>query len=138
MSKGGKKRERRRSQETDSTIENKLMVTREGLQGWVKQMMKIKECTCEEHEVMYGSVESLYCTHETNIIFYVSYTGTYFFKDLFIHERQRKRQRHRQREKQVPCRDPDAGLHPGSWDQDPEPEADTQLLSHPDVPYTGT
>ena len=27
---------------------------------------------------------------------------------------QRQRQRHRQREKQAPCREPDAGLDPGS------------------------
>ena len=32
-------------------------------------------------------------------------------------ERQRQRQRHRQKEKQAPCRDPDVGLDPGSWDQ---------------------
>ena len=29
-------------------------------------------------------------------------------------ERERKRQRHRQRHKQAPCREPDAGLNPGS------------------------
>ena len=29
-------------------------------------------------------------------------------------ERERERQRHRQREKQTPCREPDAGLDPGS------------------------
>ena len=39
---------------------------------------------------------------------------------LFIHDRQRERerkrerQRHRQREKQAPCREPNAGLDPGS------------------------
>ena len=35
---------------------------------------------------------------------------------LFIHERHREieRQRHRQREKQAPCREPDAGLDPGT------------------------
>ena len=38
--------------------------------------MGIKKYTCcDEHEVMYGSVESLYCTPETNIM-YVNYTGT--------------------------------------------------------------
>ena len=41
-----------------------------------------------------------------------------FFKRfyLFIHEKQRERerQRHWQREKQTPCREPDAGLDPGS------------------------
>ena len=29
-------------------------------------------------------------------------------------ERERERQRHRQREKQVPCREPNVGLDPGS------------------------
>ena len=40
----------------------------------------------------------------------------YFFKILFIYERhrERERQRHRQREKQAPCREPDAGLNPGT------------------------
>ena len=32
--------------------------------------MGTKECTCDEYSVTYGSVESLYCTHETNIILY--------------------------------------------------------------------
>ena len=41
----------------------------------------------------------------------------FFFKIyLFIHvgQREGERQRHRQREKQAPCREPDAGLNPGS------------------------
>ena len=41
----------------------------------------------------------------------------YFFKEfiyLFIRDRERERQRHRQREEQAPCREPDAGLDPGS------------------------
>ena len=29
--------------------------------------MENKGCTYDEHQVMYGSVESLYCTPETNI-----------------------------------------------------------------------
>ena len=44
------------------------------------------------------------------------------------------RQRHRQREKQAPCREPDAGLHPGILGSWPEPEADAQPLSSPGVP----
>ena len=44
------------------------------------------------------------------------------FRILFIYlfmrererERERGRQRQRQREKQAPCREPDAGLNPGS------------------------
>ena len=64
-----------------------------------------------------------------------------FLKDfiyLFIHERhthtERERQRHRQREKQSPCREPDAGLHPGNPGSRPEPKADTPPLSHPGAP----
>eukprot|EP00071_Canis_lupus_P026925 XP_022260482.1 DNA polymerase epsilon subunit 4 isoform X3 [Canis lupus familiaris] len=39
----------------------------------------------------------------------------------FLEEREREteRQRHRQREKWAPCREPDAGLHPGSPGSDP-------------------
>ena len=46
-------------------------------------------------------------------------TQHFFFKTLFIHERQRnrekerKKQRYRQREKQAPFRKPDVGLDPG-------------------------
>ena len=59
----------------------------------------------------------------------------YFLKILFIHEihRERERQRHRQREKQAPCREPDVGLNPRSPGSHPEPKADAQPLSHPDV-----
>ena len=38
--------------------------------GWVKQMMGIKECTCDEHGAMYESAESQYCMPETNITVY--------------------------------------------------------------------
>ena len=41
-----------------------------------------------------------------------------FLKISFIYsreaQRERERQRHRQREKQDPCREPDAGLDPGT------------------------
>ena len=30
-------------------------------------MMGIKECTCDKHQVLHVSAESLYCTRETNI-----------------------------------------------------------------------
>ena len=33
-----------------------------------------------------------------------------------MRDTERDRQRHRQRERQDPCREPDAGLNPGSWD----------------------
>ena len=52
----------------------------------------------------------------------------FFFKILFIHERER------QREKQAPCREPDVGLDPGSPGSRPGRKADAQLLSHPGVP----
>ena len=51
-----------------------------------------------------------------------------------MREIERERQRHRQREKQAPCREPDAGLDPGTPGSCPEPKADAQLLSHPGVP----
>ena len=37
--------------------------------------MGTKECTCDKHRVMYGSVESLYYTPETNITLYVNCPG---------------------------------------------------------------
>ena len=53
---------------------------------------------------------------------------------LFIRDRKRVRQRHRQREKQVPHREPDVGLNPGTPGSRPEPKADSQPLSHPAIP----
>ena len=50
---------------------------------------------------------------------------------LFIHGRQREGQR----EKQVPCREPKAGLDPRTPRSQPEPKADAQPLSHPGVPH---
>ena len=35
--------------------------------GWVKQAIGIKQGTGDEHQVLYGSVESVYCTPETTI-----------------------------------------------------------------------
>ena len=61
----------------------------------------------------------------------------FFFKDfiyLFMRDRERERQRHRQREKQAPCRDPDAGLDPGTPGSRPGLKGGAQLLSHPGVP----
>ena len=65
--KGKKKRERPRN--GPLALENKPMVT-EGrwVGGWIEQMMGTKECTyCDEHQVLYGHVESVYCTSEPNI-----------------------------------------------------------------------
>ena len=46
-----------------------------------------------------------------------------------------ERQRHKQREKQAPCREPHVGLSPRTPESCPEPKADAQLLSHPDILY---
>jgi len=44
----------------------------------------IKEGTCrDKHWEMYGNVELLYCTPETNITLYVNYTGIKIFKKFF-------------------------------------------------------
>ena len=48
---------------------------------------------------------------------------------LFIHER------HRQRNKQAPCREPEAGLDPGTPGSYPEPKAGAKPLSHPRITY---
>ena len=67
-------------------------------------------------------------------------TILFFFKDLFIHDRQRERerererQRHRQREKQAPCQEPDVGLNPGTLGSRPGPKAGAKPLSHSGVP----
>ena len=70
-------------------------------------------------------------SHSTDILL--------FLNNLFIHERhrerKRERQRHRQREKQVPCREPDVGLHPGTLGSLPGPKAGTKPLSHPGIPF---
>ena len=42
-------------------------------QRWDKQVMGIKEGTCDEHWVLYGSVESLYRTLQTIITLYVNW-----------------------------------------------------------------
>ena len=54
---------------------------------------------------------------------------------LFMRDTERERLRHRQREKQAPRREPNAGLDPGTPGSRPEPKADTQPLSHPDIPH---
>ena len=48
--------------------------------------------------------------------------------------KERERQRHRQREKQAPCREPDAGLEPGTPGSRPVRKAGAKLLSHPGIP----
>ena len=60
------------------TTGNKLVVTRgEGGGGesvWDKEGLRIEECTCcDEHWVLFESVESCCCTPETIITLYVDY-----------------------------------------------------------------
>lgn len=40
--------------------------------GWVTQVTEIKDSTCDEHQVMYSSVESLHCIPETNSVLHVN------------------------------------------------------------------
>ena len=78
MSKGKKERDKPRNRLL--TVENEWMVTRgEVGRAQVKQVMGIKEDTCDEHWVLDIIVESLYCTSKTNITLYVNYTGIKFF-----------------------------------------------------------
>ena len=68
-------------------------------------------------------------------------SGPFFFLKilfiyLFMRDTERERQRHRQREKQAPCREPDAGLDPGTPGSCPEPMSGTKPLSHPGIPWT--
>ena len=67
-------REKRERQTKKQTLNyRELMATRRRCLGdWAKQMMGIKEGTCEEYWVIYGKVESLYCKPETNITLYIN------------------------------------------------------------------
>ena len=49
----------------------------------------------------------------------------------------RERGRNSQREKQVPWREPDVGLDPGTAGSHPEPKANAQLLRHLGIPPVG-
>ena len=48
--------------------------------------------------------------------------------------RERERQRHRRREKQAPCREPGAGLNPGTPGPCLELKAGAKSLSYPGIP----
>ena len=59
----------------------------------------------------------MYFSHEPGGVLEVSeiLNSIFFLRFyLFIHENEGGGQRHRQREKQAPCKEPDAGLDPGS------------------------
>ena len=68
----------------------------------------------------------------------------FFIFYLFIHERQRKRGRDtgrgrsRQRKKQVPCKEPNAGLDPRTPGSCPGLKAGAKPLSHPGIPLKGS
>ena len=49
--------------------------------------------------------------------------------------RDTEKQRQRQREKQAFCKEPDLGLDPRTPESLPEPKADAQPLSHPEISY---
>ena len=70
---GNKTKQRGRVKDT---VTNRLL-TRKQTEGfhsevreWVKQLLGIKKCTWDEHQVTHGSV-ALHCTPETNITLYV-------------------------------------------------------------------
>ena len=65
---------------------------------------------------------------------YGIFFNLFLFLFMIVRERERERQRHRQREKQVPCREPDAGLNPGTPGSHPGPKAGAKPLSHPGIP----
>ena len=56
------------------TLESKLVVRREVGGAMVRGRVTEKECTCcDEHQVLYRTIESPYCTPETKITLYVNY-----------------------------------------------------------------
>jgi len=55
----GQKRERQTKEQT--------LNCREQTDGYQRGNRGRGECTCEEHQVLCGNVQSLYCTPETNI-----------------------------------------------------------------------
>ena len=78
MSKAKEKKKERERQTKKQTLNYREQT--DGYQGrvdveWVKQVMEIEECTYDEHQVLYGSFESLYYTPETKMMLYVNYIG---------------------------------------------------------------
>ena len=53
---------------------------------------------------------------------------------IYLFMRDREREKQRQREKQVPCREPNVGLNPGTPGSCPGPKAGAKPLSHPGIP----
>ena len=50
-----------------------------------------------------------------------------------MRETHTERKRHRQGEKQIPCKEPDAGLDPRTPGSGPRPKAGAKPLSHPAI-----
>ena len=67
----GEKGERETNYKRLLIIENKQYSWRAVGGGWTRWVMGIKEATCDEHWVLYGSDESLNSTFETNVALYV-------------------------------------------------------------------
>lgn len=68
----GEKKEEE-SQEQTNSIKTKLMVTTGEVGGEMgEKVMGIKQCTCDEHQVLCLSVESLNYTTESSITLYVN------------------------------------------------------------------
>ena len=61
-----------------------------------------------------------------------------FLRTSFTHERHRERQRHREREKQAPHGEPNGGPDAGTPGSCPKLKVDTQPLSHPGIPDSGS
>ena len=85
------------------------------------------------HSKMYTLTGMHGCPQIWNVYFL---SLLFFLNIVFIYswETYTERQRLRQREKKVPCREPDAGLGPGSPGSHPGLKASAQLLSHSGIP----
>ena len=70
------------------------------------------------------------------VLFFHKHFFSKGFIYLFMRDTQKERERHRQKEKQVPCREPDVGLDPGTLGSLPGPKAGAQPLSHLGIPQT--
>ena len=66
---------REANQDINSELQRTYRWSPEGrwVWGWEKQVMGMKESPChDEHQALYGRVESRYCTPETDITLYVN------------------------------------------------------------------
>ena len=70
-----RERERETKKQTLNYREQTWLPEGRWVGGWVKWVMGIKERTCVEYRVMYGSVESLNSAPEANKTLYINCTG---------------------------------------------------------------